>query len=274
LQRLITRNPTAAFIVIAFGFSYTVGLATILLVGWLAPGSDLAAQYVGRTGVVFGPAVAAIVVTACTTGRAGVTRLLSMLKPHREDALWFLLLPFFSLAIAVVAYRLTSTPVNALAGALVDHWRLLLVNYGLALLITGTGEELGWRGWLLPRLLEGRSRARAALLVASVWCPWHLPTLLRGGWGAVAFTAIVVAMSFLFTALWSSARRSVLIVAVAHASINAPYVFFESTVGAQRSYPAWLAGCALYSTLAIALVALSWPWWQAEQRVPLTEPSR
>jgi membrane protease YdiL (CAAX protease family) len=274
LRRLIRANPTAAFIVIAFAFSYTVGIATILLVGWLARGSDLAEQYVGRGGVVFGPAVAAIVVTACTTGRTGVTRLLSMLKPHREDASWFLLLPFLALAIAVVAYLVTSTPVNALAGAIVDHWRLLLVNYGLALLITGTGEELGWRGWLLPRLLEGRSRARATLLVASVWCPWHLPILLRGGWGAIAFTAIVVAMSFLFTALWTSARQSVLVVAAAHASINAPYVFFQSTVGAQRSYPAWLAGCAVYSTVAIAVVALTWPWWRTEQRAPLREPSR
>ena len=262
MRRLIAATPTAAFVVIAFAFSYTVGIATMLLVNWLAPGSDLAAQYVGRTGVVFGPAVAAIVVTACTTGRGGVARLLSMLRPHREHAGWFLVLPLCSLAVTLLAYIVTRTPVDALGRAVAGRWGLLLANYALAVLITGTGEELGWRGWLLPRRLAGRSPARAALFVAAVWAPWHLPILLRGGWNAVAFVAIVVAMSFLFTALWTWTRQSVFVVALAHGSVNAPYFFFESMLGVERTQRAWFAGCALYSTLAIALVASRWRWWR------------
>ena len=182
-----------------------------------------------------------------------------------------MLLPSFSLGATVLAYIVTSTPVTAVASALVDGWPSLVANYVLALLIIGIGEELGWRGWLLPKLLTRRSRAKATILVAAVWCPWHLPILLRGGWGALSFAVVVVALSFLFTALWSYARESVLVVALGHASVNAPFFFFESALGPQRSYAAWLMVCAFYSLLAVVLVTVTWRWWQSE--APSVEPA-
>ncbi|GAA2716726.1 MULTISPECIES: CPBP family glutamic-type intramembrane protease [Streptomyces] len=46
------------------------------------------------------------------------------------------------------------------------------------------GEELGWQGYLFPRLLRDGSRAalvRAYLLTGTAFALWHLPTLLMGG---------------------------------------------------------------------------------------------
>src|SRR3546814_20952371 len=37
------------------------------------------------------------------------------------------------------------------------------------------GEELGWRGFALPRLLELMDARRASLLLGLVWAVWHLP---------------------------------------------------------------------------------------------------
>jgi membrane protease YdiL (CAAX protease family) len=110
-------------------------------------------------------------------------------------------------------------------------WQLLLL-----LLVVGTpvgtalafGEEYGWRGYLLPRLLPLRE-VRAAIVVGLIWAPWHLPVLLAGinfpGKHPLAvlgvMTAAGLAMSLLFTRLFVASGGAVLAVAVLHGSLNA-----------------------------------------------------
>lgn len=48
----------------------------------------------------------------------------------------------------------------------------------VTVIIVGIFEELGWRGFLLPRLQRGRSALAAALIMGLMWLPWHLPELV------------------------------------------------------------------------------------------------
>lgn len=268
MRRLITRRPAASFVVLAFACSYTVGLATLWIASaWIRPLSELAAQYVGRVGVVFGPAVAALTVTSVTDGRTGMIRLLSRLKIRRGDVAWIGLLPAVSLGVAAVASIATGTPRAAVVSAVRDGWDLLLAHYVLGLLVVGIGEELGWRGWLLPTLLTRHRRFNATLLVATVWCVWHLPKLLSGGDVAVALAVLSYALSFLFTALWSHTGVSVLLVALAHASANAPIVFFGATLGYERALSAWLGAGVVYAAAAVVVIAARWSWWRGMSAV-------
>ena len=43
------------------------------------------------------------------------------------------------------------------------------------------GEELGWRGYALPLLLEKRSAVTASLILGVIWGVWHVPMVLAGG---------------------------------------------------------------------------------------------
>lgn len=43
----------------------------------------------------------------------------------------------------------------------------------------GFGEEIGWRGYLLPNLLDTHRPLPALLRVGFIWAAWHLPLLLR-----------------------------------------------------------------------------------------------
>ena len=89
------------------------------------------------------------------------------------------------------------------------------------------GEEYGWRGYLLPRLLP-LSEIRATLLVALIWGPWHVPLLLAGlnypgvdPWLAIlVFLFTVVALSFAYTWFYVASSGSVLVVALLHQSSN------------------------------------------------------
>jgi membrane protease YdiL (CAAX protease family) len=89
------------------------------------------------------------------------------------------------------------------------------------------GEEYGWRGYLLPRLLP-LGEVRATLLVALIWGPWHVPLLLAGlnypgvdFWLAfLVFLFTVVALSFAYTWFYVASSGSVLVVALLHQSSN------------------------------------------------------
>jgi len=89
------------------------------------------------------------------------------------------------------------------------------------------GEEYGWRGYLLPRLLP-LGEIRATLLVGLIWGPWHVPFLLAGLnypgvnlWVAfLVFLFTVVTLSFAYTWFYVASSGSVLVVALLHQSNN------------------------------------------------------
>jgi len=89
------------------------------------------------------------------------------------------------------------------------------------------GEEYGWRGYLLPRLLP-LGEIRASLLVGLIWGPWHVPFLLAGlnypgvkFWVALlVFCFTVVVLSFAYTWFYVASSGSVLVVALLHQSNN------------------------------------------------------
>jgi membrane protease YdiL (CAAX protease family) len=90
------------------------------------------------------------------------------------------------------------------------------------------GEEYGWRGYLLPKLLP-LGEVRAAVIVGVIWGFWHAPLLVAGlnsvrinpYLGVAIFVPTAVAMSLVFTRLFVAAGGSVLVVTLLHASLNA-----------------------------------------------------
>jgi uncharacterized protein len=81
----------------------------------------------------------------------------------------------------------------------------LVLTFGiLARFANALGEELGWRGFLLPLLTERLGFRPAALVTGLIWAVWHYPLLMLSGWitkpkSAVEmafFTGMVVGLSF------------------------------------------------------------------------------
>ena len=89
------------------------------------------------------------------------------------------------------------------------------------------GEEYGWRGYLLPKLLP-LGEVKASLLIALIWAPWHLPVLLAGlnypGRSIPLVLAVfglsTVMLSLLHTRFFVASGMSVLVVSILHGSLN------------------------------------------------------
>lgn len=104
----------------------------------------------------------------------------------------------------------------------------MLVTMPLAAFITmipAFGEEWGWRGWLLPRLMR-YGTLRAVLISGVIWGVWHAPLTLLGynypnlgPWAALMFVPICVALGALLS--WARlATGSVWPAVMGHAIFN------------------------------------------------------
>ena len=229
LQRVRNR-PTAAFVVLAFAFSWAAWLPLLAATqNWLPmrPWSGL--HLLGG----LGPAAAALVVVGCTEGRAGLHRLgrrLVAWRGRRRAWAFAVLVPPLLLVIAapLSAWVSGSSGVRlnwSAFGASTEFASLPLAVWWLANLgFYGVGEEMGWRDFLQPRLERRHSVIRAAGLVSLPWAAWHLPLFgITPSYramplvGFLGFAASIWVASWIFAWLWHLGRSSLLVVAVFHA---------------------------------------------------------
>jgi membrane protease YdiL (CAAX protease family) len=127
------------------------------------------------------------------------------------------------------------------------------------------GEELGWRGYLLTRLIAARVR-QPLLIGGLIWGFWHLPLILWGGyassslpWLSALLFLAGVTFSGIFAGWLRLASGSVWMAVLYHASHNAFYqVVLEHRFKGPRA-PFFAGEAGLFSILAYGLLAL-WLW--------------
>jgi uncharacterized protein len=165
------------------------------------------------------PALAALLTVGWFQGSGAVKALLAPIVRIKVSYRWYALVlfgPFAAWALAMLAYRLMGRPVPAL-GEWVDTPLLIVLGAPLCL-----GEELGWRGFLLDRLMQRNSLLVATGWTAFWWGIWHLPVHLvpNHGWWFILFLVSMFPVSAVFTFVYVR-TRSVFLCVLLHASIDA-----------------------------------------------------
>lgn len=106
------------------------------------------------------------------------------------------------------------------------------------------GEELGLRGFALPRLQQRMSPFAASLVLGVLWGLWHLPLLLgRDPVSVVAFLLLGIALTFVFTWLFNGSGGSLLPPLLLHATQN----WDERSRSCSRASPAPTGSCSAAS---------------------------
>ena len=206
--------------------------------------------------VPFGPGLAAVLVALVAGGRHELSGLLRQLLRWRVKARWY------GIALGV-PFAITAAALGAalIAGADVPRWEpsdvlQVAASLLLTMVIVGLFEELGWRGFLLPRLQRDRDALRSALLVGLAWLPWHLPELISdpGQRPLAQFVIYIFAQSVLLAWLYNSTQASLPIVIIFHAAFNSYAKFFLSELDGSAKQVAWWTLSALTALLALAVV--------------------
>ena len=140
-------------------------------------------------------------------------------------------------------------------------------------LLSATGEELGWRGFLVPALAQRFSFTRVAIISGAIWAAWHVPLIVfadyNGGtpswYSVLCFVVMVIGLGFPFA--WLRLRSgSVWPAAILHASHNLFVQAFFDRVTVDTGPTRWLTS-EFGAALALAVVATAWFFWRARDAV-------
>ncbi|NLA53654.1 MAG: CPBP family intramembrane metalloprotease [Clostridiales bacterium] len=88
-----------------------------------------------------------------------------------------------------------------------------------AMLIGSVAEEIGWRGFLLPRLQKRHSPFISSLIVGILWGVWHF-NFTGGIAGFIFYTITIIEMSILMTWVYNKSKGSLLLMSLWHLTIN------------------------------------------------------
>jgi uncharacterized protein len=207
---------------------YAITLALAVAVTFLVP-------WIGQASLVvtmMTPTVATIIMLAFIAPEGGFRKALSLLGLDRAGFKGWPLAIGWPIALHLVSFLVLSVTELALFAAPQITgsvgFAILKISTGLAVgTFFALGEEIGWRGYMLPRSL-GRGVVPAMLLVGFLHGVWHLPLMLTTDFYHNSGNPLLVVPLFLvtltlagvfygFLRLWTG---SVWPVAVAHAVVN------------------------------------------------------
>jgi uncharacterized protein len=213
-------NGIYAFLALTFGLTWTIAAAAILSPDWFnshfGPLNNRSPMFYLA---VWAPDIAAAVVTLATGGWLAIRGLFGRLFRWRVGiGVWAFALgfhPALMLVVELVGFAF-GDPLPTWS-----NWNALgLGLISLPLIALGPlGEELGWRGFLLPRMLERMKPLSAALILGTIWMLWHVPAFLLSGapQSTMSFPIFVIggiAFNVFTTWVFLNAKQSVLIAGI------------------------------------------------------------
>lgn len=248
MSAVIKRYPLVAFFALAFALTWASTPLGIFMAA--------------------GPLVAALLITAVVDGRRGLRELGSRMIRWRVGWQWYaaaLLVPLglvFAAGGLNVAFGAPDSPIRDLA---ISDAVLL---FGLRLVVpvfSPIGEEPGWRGFALPRLLDGGSPLSATAILAPLVALWHVPLIfIESEDLPPIFLLTTVAVTFFYTWLFVHTGGSVFITILAHAAEGLiPREFLGSDGWSGSDETQWaLLYTAGWCAVAIVLLVFDWQFWR------------
>lgn len=213
------------YIVLAYALTWGGSAVHLAISHGSAAGISTLTQVPAALLVLLGPALAALVAAGVEQGGRGLKHLLRSLLAWRVGwGCWVLILTY------PILHHLVVAAIRWAAGGPMPRFfynpTLPQGSVGLALaiaiganLVRGLGEEIGWRGYALPRMQERYGALAASLILGVIWALWHWHPAnisLMGGRLMIWHFLTVLPMAFFYTWLYNRARGSLLAIVVLH----------------------------------------------------------
>ncbi len=264
--------------------SLVIGIALMFLLTWpidLANSGVLPIKFPFLVYLFlgWGFVFASVIMTGLTLGKDGVIALLKRFLIWRVGWKWyfaaFLLMPSLQLMAIFMNAALSQTPIDFSAAY---AYKIFGQSANLVLFIIpfflidaiANGEEIGWRGYVLPRLQMKYSALASSLILGVIWGFWHLPKYLSH-WDTVTFVLFMVgvmARAVLYTWLYNNTKGSLLLTTVFHAISNTGGVFLPvATTATDGNITTTIIQVLLEVMAAIIITVLAGP-----ARLSRTEP--
>ena len=251
------------FFLLTYVVSWTLFMAAAHISGGAAsPLSGLTTLF-----GVFAPSLVALALTARADGRAGTLRLLRRTVQFPTGARWYVFAIGYMASIKVGAALIYRIATGAWPTFGQTPWYLMAGAIAFSTPVQA-GEEIGWRGYALPRLARGIGLPAASIVLGVIWACWHLPFFFIPGsdnYGRsfpiylMAVTALSIAMGWLY---WRT-NGSLFITMLMHAAVNNTATIVSSPVSGDTnpfalstSLVAWLTPALLWVCAVYFLIQM------------------
>ncbi len=266
--KFVHRNPVASFSILVLALGACI---VYLVVQGVIP-SELALA------AAFSASLAGIIMTAVEDGRAGLKRMLSRLLIWRVGFGYWL----FAFLFLIPAFLLGSLLNPLFSG---DPLYIDTINPGIEIaplfisfiIVAGLGQELGWTGFLIPRLQTHFSAMTACFFRAVLGGLWHLPIFIYSrlqhpaladfpyaGWIAqrgflvsllILIVVFLVPWSIFLSWIFNNTGGSLLLVSVLHGSeIWVAYWMISSGINPSNLANYWGYGLVLVAVATVIVI--------------------
>jgi membrane protease YdiL (CAAX protease family) len=253
----VARHPVAVYFLLTFAVSWLGAFAVAaphLLRGEAIP------KFAGLMmfpAMLLGPSVVGIVLTGLVDGSNGVRDLFARMLRIRFSARWYaaLLIPPALVLTVLLCMKTFVSPDFA------PNRFWIGISFGL---VAGFFEEIGWMGYVFPKMRRKENAMAPAILLGLLWGAWHIPVIDYLGTSTphgaywlpffLAFTAAMTAMRVLIA--WTYANtKSVVFAQLLHASSTGSLVIFSPPRVTAVQESLWYALYAGALWLVVALIA-------------------
>lgn len=240
-----------------FGLSYAIMFGVLFTFICLDPSKALQPWSLVWFFSIFSPSFAALTVSYVIGGVPEIKRLLSGFARWRVGFGWYFAAVFLflgPLAIALI-YMVLGHP---FAGLQPGETMSSMVLTILFTLFSGPiAEEMGWRGFALPRLQASHNALVSSLILGTIWCCWHLPLFFLTGATQVSipfpiYLVLVITIAIYLTWLYNNTRGSLIITVLGHFTYN----LTGFLTGVLRLMPAMLFYMTAGPLLGLIVVAI------------------
>jgi membrane protease YdiL (CAAX protease family) len=205
----------------------------------------------------FTPSLVALAMTARIDGSDGLRALFDRVLHGDVPARWYVFAVGYLPAVKLTAALVHRVAIGAWPRFGETPWYVIVPAIIFSTPVQA-GEEIGWRGYALPRLAARFGVARASVLLGIGWAAWHLPLFFIPGvdhYGqsfplfVVGVTALSIAMAWLYV----HTDGSLLLAMLMHSAVNQTTLLFPSAI-AGATNPLTLSG----SLVGWLSAAFSW----------------
>jgi len=227
----LKRYSLAIGIILMFIYTWTIDLSNSGVLPFKVP-------FVVALTLGWGFIFVSLMMSWLTLGRDEMVKLFTRFFLWRVHWKWYLvailLIPALRFAAILLTAWLTGIPADYNHPMIrdivpVDLPLLSMLIPWILFEVFTNGEEMGWRGYVLPRLQAKYNALVSSLILGVIWSIWHLPkffgTGLNGELSFFWFTIFTIFVAILYTWLYNSTRGSLLLVTLFHASGNTVGVF-------------------------------------------------
>jgi uncharacterized protein len=273
-KAFLKRHSLVLGIVLMFLLTWPIDLANVGLMPFQVP-------FIVYIFLGWGFVYASVIMTGLTLGKEGVVTLLKRYLLWRVGWKWYLVVFFLPFALVIPAVYINA----ALTGVAPDYSTVMahkifgesanllffILPWFLYEIVTN-GEEIGWRGYVLPRLQAKHSALTSTIILGFIWGFWHLPKFLPD-FDAVHFAWFMVhimAMSVVLTWIYNGTRGSLLLVVLYHASMNTVTMFVPiANTQSNANMGSYIGYVLLEVVTAVIIVIIAGP-----ARLSRTQPKQ